>query len=157
MDAVLAPHRPRSIGGLIGAGLILAAVAFVNGGTAILVNRVLQTGAAPKNIGWGTGTAAANVADTALVTEVAPTSTVARTVGTESAVTTTVSGDTYQVAGTITATLTGPTAITEAGTFTSATAGAASLFIRGVFSAINTSVGDAIAFTVKLVNVASVT
>jgi len=36
-------------------------------------NRIIQAGTAPKNIGWGIGTTAAAVTDTALQTESAPT------------------------------------------------------------------------------------
>lgn len=158
MDWAIA--RPRGfLDGLkpiLGDILMATGTAFVNGGTAILVQRVLQAGAAPKNIGWGTGTTTPLVTDTALQTEVAPTSTVARTVGSEASATTTVSGDTYQVTGTITATLAGPTAMTEVGTFTSSVAGAASMFIRAVYAALNLVAGNAIAYTVNLVNVASV-
>lgn len=152
-------RRPRGLldmlKPIVGDILMATGTAFVNGGTAILNARVLQSGAAPKNIGWGTGTTTPSVTDTALQAEVAPTSTVARTVGTESNTTTTVTNDTYAVTGTITATLSGPTAITEVGTFTSATAGAASLFIHGVFAALNLIVGNSIAFTVNLVSIAS--
>lgn len=124
------------------------ATVFTNAGAAIITNRVIQAGTAPKNIGWGTGTTAAAVGDTALGTEVAPTTAGGRTVGTESRVTTTVTNDTYQVVGTVTATLAGPTAITEAGLFDAVSAG--NLLIRSVFSALNVSSGDSITFTFGL-------
>ena len=122
------------------------ATVFTNAGTAIVTNRIIQAGTAAKNIGWGTGTTAAAVTDTALTTEAAPTTSGGRTVGTESRVTTTVSNDTYQVVGTVTA---GSTlAITEAGTFDNVTAG--NLEIHAVFSAVNVVSGDSIAFTFQL-------
>jgi hypothetical protein len=88
------------------------------------------------------------VGDTALQTEVAPTTAGGRTVGTESTTTVSVTGDNYAVVGTVTATLAGPTAITEAGLFDNVTAGA--LLIHAVFAAVNTLVGDSIQFTFGL-------
>lgn len=132
----------------IAAGIIFLATVFTNAGAAIVTNRVAQAGTAAKNIGWGTGTNAAAVADTTLQTEVAPTTSGGRTVGTESRVTTTITNDTNQVVGTVTQNQTGPVAITEAGLFDAVTAG--NMLIRSVFSAINTSSGDSIAFTFGL-------
>jgi hypothetical protein len=125
-------------------GLMLTA--FTNAGTAIISNRVIQAGTAPKNIGWGTGTTTAAVTQTALVTEAAPTTSGGRTVGTESRSTTTVTNDTYVVTGTVTA---GSTlAITEAATFDAVSAG--NMLIRSDFSAVNVVSGDSIAFTFNL-------
>lgn len=122
------------------------ATVFVNGGTAIVTNRIIQAGTAPKNIGWGIGTTPAAVTDSALQTESAPTTAGGRTVGTESRVTTTVTNDTYQVAGTVTA---GSTlAITEAGLFDNVTSG--NMLIHSIFSAVNVVSGDSIAFTFQL-------
>lgn len=122
------------------------AVAFVNGGPAIVTNRMIAGGTAPKNIGWGTGTNAAAVGDTALQTEAAPTTAGGRTVGTEARTTITQTNDNYQVTGTVTA---GSTlAITEAGLFDAVSAG--NMLIRGVFSAVNVVSGDSIAFTFGL-------
>lgn len=129
-------------------GLVSLATVFTNAGAAIITNRVIQAGTAAKNIGWGTGVTAAAVTDTALGTEVAPTTAGGRTVGTESRVTTTVTNDTNQVVGTVTQTLAGPVAITEAGLFDAVTTG--NMLIRSVFSAVNTSLNDAIAFTFGL-------
>jgi hypothetical protein len=134
--------------GVIAAGIILLATVFTNAGAAIVTNRLTQAGTAPKNIGWGTGTTAAAVGDTALVTEVAPTTGGGRTVGTESRTTVTNANDNYQVVGTVTQSAAGPVAITEAGLFDAVTAGA--LLIRSVFSAVNTSLNDSIAFTFGL-------
>jgi hypothetical protein len=129
-------------------GIILLANVFTNVGASIITNRVIQAGTAAKNIGWGTGVTAAAVTDTALQTEVAPTTAGGRTVGTESRVTTTVTNDTNQVAGTVTQSAAGPVAITEAGLFDNVTAG--NLLIHSVFAAINTLLGDSIAFTFGL-------
>ena len=122
------------------------AVKVTNAGLAIITNRMLNLGSAPKNIGWGVGTNAAAVADTTLQTESAPTTAGGRTVGTEARVTSAspaIANDTYQVTGTVTA---GSTlAITEAGCFDNVTAG--NMLLRGVFAAINVVSGDSIAFT----------
>lgn len=120
-------------------------VKVTNAGLAIITNRVIQAGTAPKNIGWGIGTTAVAVTDTALQTESAPTTAGGRTVGTESRVTITATNDTYQVVGTVTAVST--LAITEAGLFDAVTAG--NMLLHGVFSAINVVSGDSIAFTVQ--------
>lgn len=135
-----------AVADMIKKGLIALATVFTNAGAAIISNRVTQAGTAPKNIGWGVGTGAAAVGDTALGTESAPTTSGGRTVGTESRVTTSVTNDTYQVAGTVTA---GSTlAITEAGLFDAVSSG--NLLIRSVFSAVNVVSGDSITFTFGL-------
>lgn len=135
-----------AIAAAIKGGLILMAVVFVNAGAAIVTNRMIQAGTAPKNIGWGTGATAAAVAQTALVTEAAPTTGGGRTVGTESRTTITNANDNYQVVGTVTAG--GTLAIVEAGLFDAVTAG--NMLIRSVFSAVNVDSGDSIAFTFGL-------
>lgn len=122
------------------------ATVFVNAGTAIITNRVIQAGTAPKNVGWGIGATAAAVTDTALQTESAPTTAGGRTVGTESRVTTTATNDTYQVAGTVTAA--GTLAITEAGLFDNVTAG--NMLIHAVFTSVGVVLNDSIAFTFQL-------
>ncbi len=121
---------------------------FTNAGAAIISNRVIQAGTAAKNVGWGIGTTAAAVGNTALVTESAPTTSGGRTVGTESRVTITQTNDTYQVTGTVTAGT--DLAITEAGLFDAVTAGG--MLIRSVFSAVNVvgASADSIAFTFQL-------
>lgn len=138
---------------LIATGLILLAVALTNVGTAIVTNRMIQAGTAPKNIGWGTGTNAAAVTDTALQTEAAPTTSGGRTVGTESRATTTVTNDTYRVVGTVTAG--GTLAITEAGLFDAVSAGV--IFLRAVFSSVGVGANDSIQFTFDTKIGASVT
>lgn len=136
------------------AGIGLMLTAFTNTGTAVIANRVIQAGTAPKNIGWGTGTTTAAVTQTDLVTEAAETLSAGRVAGTESRVTTTNTNDTYQVTGTVTAT--GTRAITEAALFDANSSGATvpnatgNMLIRGDFSAVNVVSGDSIAFTFKL-------
>lgn len=152
MNAITAPRRrPRSVADWLAAGIASLAVVFTNAGTAIITNRIIQAGTAPKNIGWGIGTTAAAVTDTALVTESAPTTSGGRTVGTESRVTITVTNDTYQVVGLVTAV--SSLAITEAGLFDAVTAG--NMLIRGVFSAYNVVSTDTITFTFQLKFVAN--
>lgn len=148
MAVSIALDRPRSgsLRDLLKDTIGWLAVVFTNAGAAIVTNRVIQAGTAPKNIGWGVGVGAAAVGDTALGTESAPTTSGGRTVGTESRTTVTQTNDNYQVVGTVTA---GSTlAITEAGLFDAVTAG--NLLTRGVFSAVNVVSGDSIAFTFGL-------
>lgn len=122
------------------------AVVVTNKGRDITTNRLKGSGTEPNFVGWGIGTTTAAVTQTALVTESAPTST-SRSAGTSTQQTTTVTSDTYQVVGTVTA---GSTlAITEAGLFDAATVG--NMFIRGDFAAINVVSGDAIQFTFKAI------
>jgi hypothetical protein len=98
----------------------------------------------PKYIAMGTGaTGAARTAavgDTALSTEVET-----RTAGTGSTVTTTQTNDTFQEAGTVTATAT--RAVDEAGLFDASTVG--NMFLSATFNVINLASGDSIAFTFK--------
>lgn len=116
----------------------------VNGGLGILTNRLKSAGTEPKHIGWGTGTTAADVANTTLETARGE----ARTDGTSTQQTTTTTSDTYRVAGTITCVSTSA-AITEVALFDASTSG--NMFLRGTFSAINVNVGDSIAFTINTV------
>lgn len=142
----LTPELDDPVREIIARGIRLLSTVFTNAGAAIVTNRIIQAGTAPKNIGWGTGTNAAAVGDTALQTEAAPTTSGGRTVGTESRTTVTNTNDNYQVTGTVTA---GSTlAITEAGLFDAVSSG--NLLIRSVFSAVNVVSGDSIAFTFGL-------
>lgn len=95
----------------------------------------------PKFVAWGTGSGTAAVADTTLFTESAE----ARTTGTGSQVTITVTNDTHQVTGTITASA-GRT-ITNAGVLDAASAG--NLYVKGDFTGVALVVGESIAFTFK--------
>lgn len=117
-----------------------------NGGKTVITAALLAYASRPKNYGWGTGTGAAATA-TNLVTPAAPTTTTAQA-GTDTAVTTTVTNDTFQVVTTITAG--GTLAITEAGSFSSTTM-AGNLFNYHDFAAVNVVSGDSIEFTDKTV------
>src|SRR5215216_307152 len=99
------------------------ATVFTDAGKAITTNRIIGSGTEPKYIGWGTGAGTAAAADTTLFTEVIDT---ARATGTGTRVTTTVTNDTYQSVGTITATTT--RAITNAGLFDAVSSG--NLFMK---------------------------
>ena len=117
------------------------ATLLVNTGKAIVTN-YLNGGAAtqPKYVAWGTGAGTTAATDTTLFTE-----TGTRTSGTMSQQTTSVTNDTYQVVGTMTA---GSTlAITNAGLFDASTSG--NLFVKGDFSTVNLNSGDSIQFTFK--------
>jgi len=122
----------------------MANTVLCNTGVAVLTNRIIQAGTAAKNVGWGNSTSNAAVSDTALGSEQAPTTSGGRTVGTESRVTTTVTNDTYQVYGVVTAG--SSLAITEVGLFDNVTAG--NITVHASFPPINVNSGDSIAFTV---------
>lgn len=128
----------------------LLATVLTDVGKAVITNRIIQAGTAPKNIGWGTGAGTAAAGDTTLFTEkLVDLSTSAgtdHTVGTESRTTTTVTNDTYTVTGTRTAT--GAGTVTNAGLFDAASGGV--LTIKGDFTGIGLGVGDSIAFTFNL-------
>lgn len=94
----------------------------------------------PKYVAWGTGSGQ-NAASNALATAAAE----SRTSGSASQVTTSVTNDTFQVTGTITAT--GSRAITEVGLFDASTNG--NMCVYGDFTVINLASGDSIAFTIK--------
>lgn len=125
-----------------------AATVITNVGKAMFADRVRTTPAtysnAPKHVAMGVGaTGAARTAavgDTALSTEVE-----SRTSGTESIVTTTTTGDTYQVVGTVTASAS--RAVDEAGLFDAASTG--NMFLSATFNVVNLSNGDSIQFTFK--------
>lgn len=99
----------------------------------------------PKFVAMGTGaTAAARTAavgDTTLSTQVET-----RTSGTESTVTTTNAGDTYQVSGTITATA--ARAVDEGGLFDAASGG--NMAVSWTQNVDNLNTNDTITFTVKV-------
>jgi hypothetical protein len=119
------------------------ATKLTNGAVAKLIDGIYGTSiTAPTYIGWGTGSTAAAVTDTALQTASAE----ARTNGTKSKVTTTVANDTLQVVGTITSL--GSQTISEAGLFDASTVG--NMYVHGVFTGIALGVGDSIAFTVTI-------
>jgi len=150
MNAIVArgtvANPGRRLSDHIGGALIQLATVFTNAGAAIVSNRMLQAGTAPKNIGWGTGTTTAAVTQTALVTEAAPTTAGGRTVGSESRTTVTNTNDTYQVTGTVTAVST--LAITEAGLFDAVSGG--NMMIRADFAASNVVSADSLIITFGL-------
>ena len=97
----------------------------------------------PGWVGWGIGTTAPVVGNTALETASAED----RTVGTKTQETTTTASDTYQVVALITAL--SAQAITEVAVFDALTVG--NLFLRGTFTAINVSIDDTIEFTIQTI------
>jgi hypothetical protein len=124
-------------------------------GKAGIASRINGSGAAAAftSIGMGTGTTAANIADTALETGKLADGTadsgvhvLATASVTASRVTTTVTNDTAQLVGTVSITAT--IAITESGVFNADTNG--TLLCRQVFSAINVVSGDSLQITWKV-------
>lgn len=118
-------------------------------GKAILADRVRTTPAtytnAPKYVAMGTG--ATGAARTAAVGDTAlSTAAETRTSGTESIVTTSTTGDTYQVVGTITAT--GSRSVDEGGLFDASSAG--NMFTSATFPVVSLSTNDSIQFTWKV-------
>lgn len=117
------------------------ATVFANAGKAIVTNRLKGSGTEPQYVGIGTGAGTAAITDTTLFTEVET-----RTAGTSTQQTTTVTNDTYQSVGTVTAT--GSRAVTNAGLFDASSSG--NLFMKGDFSTINLATGDSIQVTAKV-------
>ena len=116
------------------------ATLLVNSGKAVVTNRIQGSGTAPQYVAWGTGAGTTAATDTTLFTE-----TGTRTSGTMSQQTTSVTNDTFQVVGTMTAGAS--LAITNAGLFDASTSG--NLFVKGDFSTVNLNSGDSIQFTFK--------
>lgn len=127
-------------------GVAPAATVITNAGQAIVTNRMSGAGTEPKFVMWGTGAGTAAVADTTLFTE---TTDEARTTGTSSRVTTTVTNDTYQVVGTITVATAGKT-ITNVGLFDVVTASSGNLYFKSDFTGLALNVADSITFTIKV-------
>lgn len=125
----------------------LKANLMTNAGFAGVASRINGAGseAAFTWIAVGTGTTAANVADTALQTELAV-SGLSRANSTASRVTTTQTNDTAQLVNTFT--VTGTAAVTESGVLNAASTGV--LACRQVFSAINVVSGDSLQMTWKI-------
>lgn len=125
--------------------LLPAATVITNAGQAIVTNLVTGIGGTvPKFVAWGTGAGTAGVTDTTLFTE---STDEARTSGTESRVTTTVTNDTKQTVGTITVVTAGKT-ITNVGLFDASTTG--NLYFKSDFTGLALLVGDSITFTIKV-------
>lgn len=120
------------------------ATVFTNTGRAKLTDALNNTQLTkPSYIGWGTGSTAAANADTGLQTPSAE----ARTNGTATRTTTSVTNDTFQVVGTITSS--SSQTISEAALFDASTSG--NCYVHGVFTGIALGNGDSIAFTVQIV------
>ena len=119
------------------------AVHFVDVGKQWVVDKLDDSQASTMNrIGWGTGAGTTAENDTTLFTEASET----RATGTVSQATTTVTGDTYRVVGTLTAT--GTKTITNAGLFDAATTG--NLLIKGDHAGVPLLSGDSIEYTFSL-------
>ena len=116
-------------------------VTIVDGGLAIITNRMNGGGTEPKWIDQGTGTTSPTNTDTALETPGPE----ARTVGVVSRVTTNTANDTYRVVGTIAKT-TAAADITEVATFDALTAG--NMAVRAVVGAIHLELGNSIEWTI---------
>lgn len=127
-------------------GMMSGATVITNAGQAIVTNRITGAGTEPKFVMWGTGAGTAAVTDTTLFTE---TTDEARTTGTSSRVTTTVTNDTYQVVGTITVATAGKT-ITNVGLFDVVTASSGNLYFKSDFTGLALAIGDSITFTLKI-------
>jgi len=125
-------------------------------GHGVTVAAVLGGGLEPKYVGWGTGAGTAASTDTTLFSEKdvdLATATGTRTTGTSSQVTTTNTGDTYQVVATRTAT--GSGTVTNAGLWTNATIGSGTLFCKSDSASWSTGsvalvANDSITFTFKI-------
>lgn len=115
---------------------------FTNTGRKWVIDKMrenITAGTTQRWIHWGTGATAEAVGNTALATPAAE----ARTSGTIASATTTVTGDTHRVTGTIVAT--GTRNITEVGLFDASSAGV--MLLRALFTTIPLELNDSIAFT----------
>jgi hypothetical protein len=130
--------------------MLIGATLQVNGGRAIVTNRIKGAGTEPLNLGWGTAAGTTAAADTTLFTEklvdLATSAGTDHTVGTSTQQTTSTTNDTYQVIATRTAT--GAGTVTNAGLFDAASGG--NLYMKGDFTGIGLAIGDAIQFTCKV-------
>ncbi len=117
-------------------------------GREITVNRLRGVGTEPVHVGWGTGAGTAAAGDTDLFTP----ATEARVTGTSSVQTTSTTGDTYQVVGTITCSGASKT-ITNVGLFDAAGSGSppagGNLYMHADHGSQALAVGDAIQYTLK--------
>lgn len=102
--------------------------------------------AVPKYVGWGTGAGTSAATDTTLFTEDSGGSpSYARVTCTLTQQTTSVTNDTFQAVGTIVSN--GSHTITNAGLFDAGSSG--NLFIKGDFSGVALTSGEAIQFTIQ--------
>ena len=117
---------------------------FTNAGRALVQSRLNGSGNLPQYLSQGTGAGTSSATDTTLFTEWSQ----SRVAGTTSVVTTTVTNDTYQVTGTLTAT-SQAWAVTNAGVFDATTSG--NLMMKADFATVNLNTGDSITYTFKWV------
>lgn len=119
-------------------------------GLDITTNRIKGSGTEPLNLGWGTGAGTTARGDTTLFTEKLVDLTTSagtdHTAGTSTRQTTSTTNDTYQVVATRTAT--GAGTVTNMGLFDAASGG--NLYMKGDFTGIGLSSGDAIQATCKV-------
>jgi hypothetical protein len=125
-------------------GASLGATVVTNTGHAIVTNRIIGAGTIPQHIAWGTGAGTAAATDTTLFTE---STEEARTSGTTSRQTTTVTNDTFRVVGTITVATSNKT-ITNVGLFDASTSG--NLYFKSDFTGLALLIGDSITFTINV-------
>ncbi|MBK8246206.1 MAG: hypothetical protein IPK85_02185 [Gemmatimonadetes bacterium] len=121
-------------------------------GRAVAVNRLRGTGTEPLYVGWGTGAGTATTTATGLFTETASDLSATagtRITGSSSSYSTNVTGDTYRVTATYTAS--GSGTVTNAGLHDAATIGAGNLYMYGDFTGVGLAANDAIAFTFDVV------
>lgn len=141
MEAVLTGRN--SLREALKRGILHMATVLTDAGAAWIVDKLDETVQTTGDfIGWGTGAGTAAKADTTLFTESAE----ARTTATRTQQTTTITGDTVQWVGTITAT--GARTITNAGNLTASSAG--TLIVHGDFTGVVLATNDQIQFTIKL-------
>jgi hypothetical protein len=122
----------------------------VDGGLAIVTNRLKGAGTEPLHVGWGTGAGTTTRTDTSLFTAALVDLTAGNTdhtAGTSTQQTTTTTSDTYQVVATRTAT--GAGTVTNAGLWDAASGG--NLFLKGDFTGIGLASADSIQFTIKAI------
>lgn len=121
------------------------ATVLTNLGKAVTANRVLGSGSEPRYVAVGVGATGADrtalATNTTLSTEIET-----RAAGTSSRVTTSVTNDTYQVVGTVTATTS--RSVDEAALFDASTAG--NMFLSATFPVVSLSTGDSIQCTLKV-------
>lgn len=145
MTAIALPtfHPPRWLEGLVS----WMSTFVTNAGFANITAAWHAYASRPLYLGWGTGSGQA-----ATDTDMATAANESRATGTSSQQTTTVTSDTLQVVGTLTAG--GARAITEAALFDAAGSGnppsGGNMCFYGDFSVINLATNDAIAFTCKV-------
>ncbi len=123
--------------------VVVGATVFPDVGAQWVIDKMDDSSATTMNRwGWGTGAGTSGITDTTLFTEASET----RATATLSQVTTSVTGDTFQADGTITAT--GTKTITNGALFDAASVG--NMLIKGDFTGIPLLSGDSIQFIGKL-------